>query len=49
MPDTDKTAEKPKKKPQRSNPFRGKLIDDRRELPDQSGVYLFWEGDDGHG
>lgn len=45
MPETDKPAEKPKKKPQRHNPFRGKLIDDRRELPDQPGVYLFHDAD----
>ncbi|MBK5230904.1 MAG: GIY-YIG nuclease family protein, partial [Thermoleophilia bacterium] len=30
----------------RTNPFRGKLIDERRELPDQPGVYLFHAADD---
>ncbi|MBJ7354873.1 MAG: excinuclease ABC subunit UvrC [Thermoleophilaceae bacterium] len=44
MPEkTDET--KPKKKPQRHNPFRGKLIDERRELPDQPGVYLFHDAE----
>ncbi|MBI5310405.1 MAG: excinuclease ABC subunit UvrC [Actinobacteria bacterium] len=28
------------------NPFRGKLIDERRELPDLPGVYLFHDADD---
>ena len=43
MPDTE---EKPKKKkPKRENPFRGKLIEDRRELPDQPGVYLFHDAE----
>jgi excinuclease ABC subunit C len=37
-------SSKPKKKPQ--NPFRGKLLDERRELPDQPGVYLFHAADD---
>lgn len=27
------------------NPFRGKLIDERRELPDQPGVYQFYDAD----
>lgn len=47
MPDTaDKAPDKkPKKKPQRHNPFRGKLIDERRELPDQPGVYLFHDSE----
>ncbi len=29
-----------------ANPFRGKLIDERRELPDQPGVYMFHDADD---
>lgn len=29
----------------RPNPFRGKLIDDRRELPDLPGVYFFHDAD----
>lgn len=28
------------------NPLRGKLIDERRELPDQPGVYLFHDAED---
>ncbi|MGK2878694.1 MAG: excinuclease ABC subunit UvrC [Solirubrobacterales bacterium] len=43
MPDTAKP--RPDKKPQRHNPFRGKLIAERRELPDQPGVYLFHDAD----
>jgi excinuclease ABC subunit C len=44
--DPDKnSAKKPDKKSQRHNPFRGKLIDERRELPDQPGVYLFHDND----
>lgn len=40
-------AESKKSKPSKSkNPFRGKLIEDRRELPDQPGVYLFHDADD---
>lgn len=35
------TGQKPKSK----NPFRGKLIDERRELPDQPGVYQFYDAD----
>ncbi|MGH2906300.1 MAG: excinuclease ABC subunit UvrC [Solirubrobacterales bacterium] len=35
----------PKKKSSRHNPFRGKLIDERRELPDQPGVYLFHDAE----
>lgn len=30
-----------------NNPFRGKLIEERRELPDQPGVYLFHDADGG--
>ncbi|MBJ7458460.1 MAG: excinuclease ABC subunit UvrC [Thermoleophilaceae bacterium] len=47
MPDAaePKPDKKPDKKPQRHNPFRGKLIDERRELPDQPGVYLFHDAD----
>jgi excinuclease ABC subunit C len=37
--------ESPKKQPGRHNPFRGKLIDERRELPDQPGVYQFFDAD----
>ncbi|MFY9488430.1 MAG: excinuclease ABC subunit UvrC [Solirubrobacterales bacterium] len=37
---------KPARPPKRNNPFRGKLIDERRELPDQPGVYLFHDSDD---
>lgn len=36
--------DKPRKSTQ-PNPFRGKLIEDRRELPDQPGVYLFHDAD----
>ncbi len=36
-----KEEKKASSKPKRHNPFRGKLIEDRRELPDQPGVYLF--------
>ena len=32
-------------RPRRNNPFRGKLLEDRRELPDQPGVYLFHDID----
>lgn len=30
---------------QSSNPFRGKLIEERRELPDEPGVYQFFDAD----
>jgi excinuclease ABC subunit C len=43
--ETADQEKKPKKKPQRHNPFRGKLIDERRELPDQPGVYLFHDAE----
>jgi excinuclease ABC subunit C len=33
------------KKPKRENPFRGKLLEERRELPEQPGVYLFHDSD----
>lgn len=46
MPTTEEKPDKPKRQPKRENPFRGKLIDDRRELPDQPGVYLFHDAED---
>ncbi|MFT4048910.1 MAG: excinuclease ABC subunit UvrC [Solirubrobacterales bacterium] len=45
MPDAEIQPDNAKKKPQRHNPFRGKLIEDRRELPDQPGVYLFHDAE----
>lgn len=41
MPDEIKETKKPK----RENPFRGKLLDERRELPEQPGVYMFHDAD----
>ncbi|MFY9470066.1 MAG: excinuclease ABC subunit UvrC [Solirubrobacterales bacterium] len=41
----DGELDAPKRAPRRDNPFRGKLIDERRELPDQPGVYLFHAAD----
>ncbi|MGB1583972.1 MAG: GIY-YIG nuclease family protein [Solirubrobacterales bacterium] len=38
--------EQKQKTTKRINPFRGKLIEERRELPDQPGVYLFHDADD---
>lgn len=35
----------PEKKPRRNNPFRGKLLEERRSLPDQPGVYLFHDAE----
>lgn len=40
----DNSREQARERPK--NPFRGKLIDERRELPDQPGVYLFHDADD---
>lgn len=40
---SDRDEESTPKKP--VNPFRGKLIEDRRELPDQPGVYLFHDAE----
>jgi excinuclease ABC subunit C len=45
MPQDGQQADKPPKKPQRENPFRGKLLDERRELPDRPGVYFFHDAD----
>ncbi len=39
-------ADEKQKTAKRTNPFRGKLIEERRELPDQPGVYLFHDADD---
>ncbi|MBJ7347477.1 MAG: GIY-YIG nuclease family protein, partial [Thermoleophilaceae bacterium] len=41
-----RVAAKARKATEPTNPLRGKLLDDRRDLPDAPGVYLFHAADD---